>query len=46
MWHIEIYVYYSAYDYYVVNFVWHSNILVYFEENIKAFVQVAMAKNN
>lgn len=44
--HIEIYIYCSTYDYYVVNFVWNSNTLGYFEWNIKVFVQVAMMKNN
>lgn len=41
--HIEVY--FSAYGNYVVNFVWDSNILVYFEQNIEFFVQVTM-KNN
>lgn len=35
--HIDVYVYFSAYDYNVVNFVWHSNILVYFKQKMEVF---------
>lgn len=44
--HIGVCVYYSAHDYSVVNFVWLSNILVHFEQNIEGFLQVRMMKNN
>lgn len=44
--HIGVCVYYSAHDYSMVNFVWLSNILVHFEQNIEGFLQVRMMKNN